>query len=272
MTDSFDFNNLGQQLNGVDTANMGSPPSPTLSHQQHHHDSPAGGGHSHHHSGNVTVYPTTGPGAYTKPIQASDGSGSPALNPRSCVTCRRRKVRCDKQMPCSNCRRAQISCVFPAPGRAPRQPRPKDPNAPPKSSSQREVELIKRLKKLEGIVEELGSQIEEPTHRLPSSVAASPDTQVGSDALSRRPTSGSLDHVTGIHASPAGTDSPASHRNESGKIRQKSKENFGRMVSNEGRGTSRYVSSAFWSKLNDEVSASGPFLDVTSVPSLCFLC
>ncbi|KAK1837621.1 fungal specific transcription factor domain-containing protein, partial [Colletotrichum chrysophilum] len=47
---------------------------------------------------------------------AMTASGQPALNPRSCVTCRRRKVRCDKQMPCSNCRRAVIQCIFPAPG------------------------------------------------------------------------------------------------------------------------------------------------------------
>ena len=85
-------------------------------------------------------------------------------------------MRCDKQMPCSNCRRALIPCIFPAPGRAPRQHRPKDPNAPPKATSQREAELVKRLKKLEGIVEELSGQIEiETSGRVPSTTG-SPST------------------------------------------------------------------------------------------------
>jgi hypothetical protein len=50
-------------------------------------------------------------------------SGSPpptAAKLRSCVTCRQRKVRCDKRAPCSNCRRADIACVFPSLDRPPR--------------------------------------------------------------------------------------------------------------------------------------------------------
>ena len=59
-------------------------------------------------------------------------------------------------MPCSNCRRAVIQCIFPAPGRAPRRPRPKDPNAPPKNSTEREVELMKTLSDIPGVVSLLG--------------------------------------------------------------------------------------------------------------------
>ncbi|KAK2599925.1 hypothetical protein QQS21_005309 [Conoideocrella luteorostrata] len=244
MTNNFNFNNIGQRQDSVDKANMPSPSSPPQ-----HNDATG----SHHQSGSVTVYPTTGPEAYTSPILAPGSSAAPALNPRSCVTCRRRKVRCDKQMPCSNCRRAQISCVFPAPGRAPRQPRPKDPNAPPKTSSHREVELIKRLKKLEGIVEELSGQIDEPSAKLPSSTG-SPDHQPGIDTVSQRHMSASLDQLAGQDASPKGTDSSAGQSSESGRAKEK-QPNFGRMVSDEGRGTSRYVSSGFWSKLNDELDA-----------------
>lgn len=39
------------------------------------------------------------------------------LQPLSCATCRRRKVRCNKIDPCSNCVKAGISCVFPEPVR-----------------------------------------------------------------------------------------------------------------------------------------------------------
>ncbi len=36
-------------------------------------------------------------------------------NQNSCVTCYRRKKRCDKLDPCSNCSRAQIACTYRAP-------------------------------------------------------------------------------------------------------------------------------------------------------------
>lgn len=75
------------------------------------------------------------------------------LNARSCVTCRRRKVKCDKRVPCSNCTKAQTQCVFPAPGRAPRRPR-----EGAKPVSEREALLLKRLRRLEGVVEELSGQ------------------------------------------------------------------------------------------------------------------
>ncbi|KAL7945199.1 fungal-specific transcription factor domain-containing protein [Trichoderma barbatum] len=205
---------------------------------------------SPHYPNNVTIYQTTGPDAHYGPVTAPGDSGTPLLNPRSCVTCRRRKVRCDKQMPCSNCRRALIPCVFPAPGRAPRQHRPKDPNAPPKATSQREVELVKRLKKLEGIVEELSGQIEIETGARVSSVGDSPSNE-GSPVTHRQksgslgaPTSGLADHSDG-HAGDGG---------ESRKMKE-SRKQMGRLVLNDNKGSSRYVSSGFWSKLNDELDA-----------------
>jgi hypothetical protein len=62
----------------------------------------------------------------------------------SCATCRRRKVKCDKLPFCSNCRRLGLHCEYAPRKRAPRQPRKAD------GLSTREVELIKRLNKLEG--------------------------------------------------------------------------------------------------------------------------
>ncbi|KAH7123271.1 hypothetical protein B0J13DRAFT_152178 [Dactylonectria estremocensis] len=40
---------------------------------------------------------------------------------RSCVICHRRKVRCDKQSPCSQCSRGGYSCLYPQPGPVPRR-------------------------------------------------------------------------------------------------------------------------------------------------------
>lgn len=194
---------------------------------------------------------------------------SERLNPRSCVTCRRRKVRCDKHMPCSNCRRAQIPCIFPAPGRAPRRPRPKDPNAPPKQpSSEREIELMKRLRKLEGIVEELSGQIEVETARNQSSTGNSPEATVhnGNDAANNAPGNGPraeradsiTAHSQGSPSTPgdARTMSPYNFNASSSKLLQRQdsvNKKFGRLVIND-HGKTRYVSSAFWSKITDEVS------------------
>ncbi|KAF1737516.1 Bikaverin cluster transcription factor bik5 [Beauveria bassiana] len=200
-------------------------------------------------SGNATIYQTTGSDAYTSAIMSPGGSG-PALNPRSCVTCRRRKVRCDKQMPCSNCRRAQIPCIFPAPGRAPRQQKPKDPNAPPKSSSQREVELIKRLRKLEGIVEELSGQIEVESGSGRQAHSESPRVATSGEASSHSQYSSSLDLFGGRPASESG------HETNPDVLRKRDvSQQFGRMVLGDHKGTTRYVSSGFWSKMNDEINA-----------------
>lgn len=158
-------------------------------------------------------------------------------------------MRCDKQMPCSNCRRALIPCAFPAPGRAPRQHRPKDPNAPPKPTSLREVELVKRLKKLEGIVEELSGQIEVETGGRPSSTANSPSNEGSPTA--QRPKSSSV----GAFASGVvdfGDNHATGEAPESRKMREGRKQ-LGRLVLSDTKGSARYVSSGFWSKLNDEV-------------------
>lgn len=255
---SFDFNDLNQ------SPTTASPQQ--LSHHQHRDGSPHeddeddGGGIPP----NATVYQTTGPDAHTTPILASDGSGTPAVNPRSCVTCRRRKVRCDKQMPCTTCRRALIPCIFPAPGRKPRQPRPRDPNAPPKQFSKREVELVKRLKKLEGIVEELSGQIEidskanSPDAVHPSSAHGVPAPRRSGSASTNvgRP-HGSSSSATGEHSmspyapSPKDTDS-TSDASEAAR-RKDVKQQFGRLVLNDHKGRTKYVSSAFWSKMTDEV-------------------
>ena len=90
------------------------------------------------------------PSQPTSPQSPTRKDSASHLNPRSCVTCRRRKVRCDKRNPCSNCVKQGIECIFPGPGRAPRKAR-KPPDA----------ELLLRLRKLEGVVKSLGAQVDE---------------------------------------------------------------------------------------------------------------
>ena len=182
---------------------------------------------------------------------------------------RHTKVRCDKHMPCSNCRRAQIPCIFPAPGRAPRRPRPKDPNAPPKQpSSERELELMKRLRKLEGIVEELSGQIEVEAARPLHSAGNSPGgTSVysGHDQTpGARPTTGttsSSHFAPGLTPAGASPEHPNPPRTVSGNVSEAERtprgspdvhKQFGRLMLNEKGGT-RYVSSGLWSSITDEL-------------------
>ncbi|CAK7265433.1 hypothetical protein SEPCBS57363_001581 [Sporothrix epigloea] len=42
---------------------------------------------------------------------------------RSCILCHRRKVKCDKTVPCANCVRSGVLCCYPSSKRAPRQPK-----------------------------------------------------------------------------------------------------------------------------------------------------
>ncbi|KAH7233803.1 uncharacterized protein BKA55DRAFT_580188 [Fusarium redolens] len=42
---------------------------------------------------------------------------------RNCISCKERKVRCDRRLPCSNCTKADRDCVFPTTGRILRHPR-----------------------------------------------------------------------------------------------------------------------------------------------------
>ena len=68
----------------------------------------------------------------------------------SCTNCRHRKVKCDKTSPCSACRRSNIECVFPT--------RPFKPRGRQGGSKARNVEITKRLNRLEGLMSTLGGE------------------------------------------------------------------------------------------------------------------
>ncbi|KIX03892.1 uncharacterized protein Z518_07445 [Rhinocladiella mackenziei CBS 650.93] len=115
----------------------------------------------------------------------------------SCIRCFERKVKCDKQNPCSNCVKSKVDCVFripPAPRRRKKRPQ--------------EELLLARLKKCEDLLKSKGISIDSPdipgpsstsptdtvpgaSHNLPDAVLrgsqaefyASPDTTVKSGQL-----------------------------------------------------------------------------------------
>lgn len=157
---------------------------------------------------------------------------APQPNPRSCVTCRKRKVRCDKRHPCSHCNRAGIECVFPGPGRAPRRSR-KPPDA----------ELLARLRRLEGVVQHLGKNLDEEDEKGEDDVKDEPTPANDPDAsLPKSPKEEKkTPKACGLFNGPEPRKS----------VDGVSKE-FGRLQVDEGR--SRYVSNKFWNSLGDEVS------------------
>ena len=168
------------------------------------------------------------------------------LNPRSCVTCRKRKVKCDKLWPCNNCNRAHIECVFPAPGRAPRKPR--------KLGDGKDKELLERLRKLESVVKNMGAEV------------PGEETKESSNEKAKETASPSASPVNGTGAeystnscapavAAATRDPEEEFRSKTRWVEEQQKgrfENrFGRLVVNEGK--SRYINNSFWANLSNEV-------------------
>lgn len=155
---------------------------------------------------------------------------------RSCIVCRNRKVRCDKQSPCSNCRRANIACVFPPVDRPPRWARrlerlsndtaTSNPPAPQDTDAALGT-VMERVQNLENLVKELRGQLEQ------AHPASSPPGD-GSSGVNPLESSTQQNEL-----SPA-TDTSRVHKQ------------FGRLVLQDAR-CRRYVSSGFWSRVNDEV-------------------
>jgi len=127
---------------------------------------------------------------------------------------------------------------------------------------------MKRLRKLEGIVEELSGQIEVETVHHPSSAGNSPENpslrDLDDTGVGRRhgsaPSVANSNHSQDSPAGPGGTmarpparGSPSSTPGL-GLLRKSSDvhKQFGRLVLNE-KGVTRYVSSTFWNSINDEV-------------------
>lgn len=90
-------------------------------------------------------------------LELGDGpSNSETARIWNCITCKRRKLRCDRSDPCNHCAKSGLDCHYPVSGRVPKRSR-----VPPTLNSQhmKQTDLLERLQKLESIVTELASQI-----------------------------------------------------------------------------------------------------------------
>ncbi|KAG4267316.1 hypothetical protein FPRO04_04928 [Fusarium proliferatum] len=152
---------------------------------------------------------------------------SPVLTPstqsdplplRSCTFCRQRKVKCDRQKPCSNCIRANNNCSYPA-GRG---------RAAKKSTQRLDARLVDRLQKLENIIKQLTSQVDATANCLPSS----------SDTDGE-----SVSTPGGTRNNPSGVDNSAPEAS----IDQQ----LGHLMIDDSK--SYYVSNILWANLGNEI-------------------
>ncbi|KAK7433191.1 hypothetical protein QQZ08_000124 [Neonectria magnoliae] len=167
---------------------------------------------------------------------ATSSASAPASKPRSCVVCRSRKVRCDKQSPCSNCRRANIACVVPANDRPPKWARRLERVTDNAAKAPQDVDpaagqVMERLRNLEDLVKQLSSQLEQAS--ATASSAAGGSSGVNSPETST--------HDADQHMS---TSSPTNVIDV--------QKHFGRLVLQD-TSRSRYVGSGFWSRVSDEL-------------------
>ncbi|PBP15615.1 hypothetical protein BUE80_DR013645 [Diplocarpon rosae] len=186
------------------------------------------------------MYASTTAGTFEQPL--ADTANNPFTRPPlstpfpqllgSCVHCRRRKVRCDKQSPCAACVRFGLQCELAPRKRAPRKPRKAADGTP---YTGRELELMKRLSSLEGIVRELGGHVEADGN---VNTSGSPDSVQNGGSYH--------ESSAKTNSSPSGLDTTeldgeALLEKEMGTL----------MLSDEGR--SRYVRHTFFSRLTEEV-------------------
>lgn len=163
----------------------------------------------------------------------------------SCVTCRHRKVKCDRRNPCSNCAKNRIECHFPVTGRVPRR---RDPTTW-KSPTEKQAELLNRLRRLESLVTELAAQVEDGPDKIQSILLGSLPSVAGVPRYSE-----TVDAEIKKRELPNG-ESPM-HFGElisamKSHFEGEMNEDFGRLVV--GKATGLQIGKGFWSIFCSEV-------------------
>lgn len=144
----------------------------------------------------------------------SPSASGPSNTLRSCIFCRQRKVKCDRQQPCSNCLRFELDCSYPAGrGRAKRRP-----------------PLVDRLQRLEDTIRKLASQVDAAN----TTDGTSPATEVGSHHGLRR-------------GHPSASASASNDSSPDASIDQQ----LGRLMIDDSK--SYYVSNIMWANLGNEI-------------------
>ncbi|KAI0551686.1 hypothetical protein F4679DRAFT_572031 [Xylaria curta] len=147
----------------------------------------------------------------TEMAESRDGS-PPALSRRACDQCRLRKIRCDKETPCSNCRSARRSCSSTGAGQKPKEPRQRVLIS---SQYERKIDQIEdRLAGIETLLQQLVSAQSTPgveTITPPSSTShghthGARTLRASASSTDRTPSATSGRRNRGISASEKGAD------------------------------------------------------------------
>lgn len=153
---------------------------------------------------------------------------------KACMHCHDRKVKCDKQSPCSNCQEFSLECTFPSPFRnSSRQPREKETEA----SKNPETTLLEMIEKLESADEYLGTLKNEVLRsRKRRKRQNSEESDLGDSQSDGNEERDPGDRVTAI-----------------GNLERV----VGKLAEEEGR--SRYLSGGFWVSLEESVCRQSSF-------------
>ncbi|KAI1084599.1 hypothetical protein F5B20DRAFT_522290 [Whalleya microplaca] len=166
-------------------------------------------------------------------------TGHEHTNIRSCLVCRKRKIKCDKQHPCENCAKAKVECVFPPPGRASRRHDSPDP------------ELVNRVRRLESVLSTLSSHLGEDTiRRVIQHSAGGP----GKTTTVEQPTPPYT-----IVAAISTQYSTNEHQPQGPSPQPQQGSDTGRLVKEGGK--DRYLGDSFWTSLQLEVETEDASTD-----------
>lgn len=171
---------------------------------------------------------------------------SAALHPRSCVVCRQRKVKCDRQQPCSNCNRSKCACVYPT-GRG---------RAPKRARRVADALLADKLARLETIVQRMAaengpgpgvarrqSQLQSNDGSGQAVLATESGCGINPESLTGRESRGLAEQTNSSHSSPADGDQASIEASLS------------RLVIDDKK--SYYVSNPLWASMAQEVNSTG---------------
>lgn len=148
----------------------------------------------------------------------------PTLKPYACVLCQQRKVRCDRQSPCSGCRKYEVNCIY----RPPPAPKRRKRRSP-------EETLLARLRKYEELLVGLGVDVSNIDEHKSDSHHAAPEAS----GLTYNSGSGSK-------IDPDGDQEDL-------------KNQFGRMIIRDGK--THLLENSLWVNLSSEIGDPDTILD-----------
>ena len=160
----------------------------------------------------------------------------------SCQACHKRKVRCDRKLPCATCQKGGVECIYLAPPPPRRRKRVGD------------KDLLAKLKRYEDHLKRAGIAIEDEAPESPSDGDTMEDVHLTADD-SQEPGGKSKANSTGPlqgNTSASSASSPPPQPMSQHELRFDAKATGGRFITDHA-GKSRYLENNLWVTLNDEL-------------------